>query len=328
MRPFRFALSLFALASSLAHPAAAQVFPQPGKPIIIVGGFPNGSGTDIYARRLAEPLGRAFGVSVIVDNRVGAGGNIAMDHAAKAEADGHTVLFATSAMLAINPALYARMPIDTMRDLAPVIALAEVPNALTVSPEKRPHFTDCKSVIAAAKARPGALNYASTGNGTSTHLAGAQFAAAAGVELVHVPYRGGPFAMQALLAGDVDIFLHQTPALVGPFRQGQVRLLGVTSREPLKAFPGVPTMAEACGLPGFVSTTWYLLAVPARTPEAIIARLERIVREVISAPDFVAWVEELGLTPMGHGPAEARALLVRDLASWAEVVRRAGARID
>ncbi|WP_114375234.1 Bug family tripartite tricarboxylate transporter substrate binding protein [Elioraea thermophila] len=255
MRPVRCALVLIALAALLIQPAAAQTFPQPGKPITIVGGFPNGSGTDIYSRRLADPLGRALGVSVIVDNRVGAGGNIAMDHVAKGEADGHTILFATSAMLAINPALYARMPIDTVRDLAPVIALAEVPNALTVAPEKRPQFTDCKAVIAAAKARPGALNYASTGNGTSTHLAGAQFAAAAGVEMVHVPYRGGPFAMQALLAGDVDIFLHQTPALVGPFRQGQVRLLGVTSRAPLKAFPGVPTMAEACGLPGFVSTT-------------------------------------------------------------------------
>lgn len=328
MRPVRFALALIALAGPLCQPAAAQAFPQAGKPITIVGGFPNGSGTDIYARRLADPLGRALGASVIVDNRVGAGGNIAMDQVAKAEADGHTILFATSAMLAINPALYARMPIDTMRDLAPVVALAEVPNALTVSPEKRPHFTDCRAVIAAAKARPGALNYASTGNGTSTHLAGAQFAAAAGLEMVHVPYRGGPFAMQALLAGDVDIFLHQTPALVGPFRQGQVRLLGVTSREPLKAFPGVPTMADACSLPGFASTTWYLLAVPARTPEAIIARLERAVRKVISAPDFVAWVEELGLTPMGQGPAEARVLLAKDLVTWAEVVRRAGARVD
>jgi len=321
--------TLLAAALLVASPAAvAQGFPQPGKPVTIVGGFPNGSGTDIYSRRLAEPLARALGVPVVIDNRAGAGGNIAMDHVAKSAPDGHTVLMGTSAMIAINPALYARMPIDTMRDLAPVLALADVPNALTVSPERRPQFTDCRAVIAAAKAEPGRLNYASTGNGASTHLAGAQFAMAAGIEMVHVPYRGGPFAMTALLGGEVDIFLHQTLALVGPHRQGQVRLLGVTSRARVPGFPDVPTMAEACGLPGFETTTWYVLAAPAATPPAVIARLAEAVRTIIDAPDFVAWVHEQGMTPMREGPAEARALLAADLPKWAEVVRRSGARID
>jgi tripartite-type tricarboxylate transporter receptor subunit TctC len=320
---------LAAAALFLASPlAAAQGFPQTGKPVTIVGGFPNGSGTDIYSRRLAEPLARALGVAVVIDNRAGAGGNIAMEHVAKSAPDGHTLLMGTSAMLAINPALYPRMPLDTMRDLAPVLALADVPNALTVAPERRPQFTDCRAVIAAAKAAPGRLNYASTGNGASTHLAGAQFATAAGIELVHVPYRGGPFAMTALLAGEVDIFLHQTPALVGPYRQGQVRLLGVTSRAHVPGFPDVPTMAEACGLPGFETTTWYVLAAPAATPPAVIARLAEAVRGIIDAPDFVAWVQEQGMTPMREGPAEARALLAADLPKWAEVVRRSGARVD
>lgn len=321
---------LFAAALALALPSSglAQGFPVAGKPLTLVGGFPNGSGTDIYSRKLAEPLARALGMPVVVDNRVGAGGNIAMEHVAKSAPDGHTVLMGTSAMLAINPALYARMPIDTMKDLTPVIALADVPNALTVSPERRPQFTDCRAVIAAAKAQPGRLNYASTGNGASTHLAGAQFAAAAGLEMVHVPYRGGPFAMTALLAGEVDIFLHQTPALVGPYRQGQVRLLGVTSRARLPAFPDVPTMAEACGLPGFESTTWYLLAVPAATPAPIVSALAEAVRKVIDEPAFVAWVQEQGLTPMREGPGDARALLAADLPKWAEVVRRSGARVD
>ena len=325
----RLALALAAASLLASHAAeAAETFPVSGRPVTIIGGFPNGSGTDIYSRRLAEPLGRALGVAVVVDNRVGAGGNLAMDLVAKAAPDGHTLLMGTSAMLAINPSLYARMPIDTMRDLAPVIALADVPNALTVAPERRPQFTDCRSVIAAAKAQPGRLNYASTGNGTSTHLAGAQFAAAAGLELVHVPYRGGPFAMTALLAGEVDIFLHQTPALVGPYRQGQVRLLGVTSRERVPAFPDVPTMAEACYLPGFETPTWYLLAAPAATPPAIVAKLAAAVRKVIEEPSFVAWVQEQGLTPMGHGPAESRAMLAADLTKWAEIVRRSGARVD
>ncbi len=321
---------LVAAALSFVLPAAAgaQGFPGAGKPVTLIGGFPNGSGTDIYSRKLAEPLARALGVPVVVDNRVGAGGNIAMDHVAKAAPDGHTILMGTSAMLAINPALYPRMPIDTVRDLAPVLALADVPNALTVAPERRPQFTDCRAVIAAAKAQPGRLTYASTGNGTSTHLAGAQFAAAAGLDLVHVPYRGGPFAMTALLGGEVDIFLHQTPALVGPYRQGQVRLLGVTSRTRLAAFPDVQTMAEACDLPGFETTTWYLLAVPAATPAAIVERLAAEVRKVIDEPSFVAWVKEQGLTPMTGGPVEARALLAADLPKWAEVVRRSGARVD
>jgi tripartite-type tricarboxylate transporter receptor subunit TctC len=183
-------------------------------------------------------------------------------------------------------------------------------------------------VIAAAKARPGALNYASTGNGASTHLAGVQFAAAAGLEMVHVPYRGGPFAMTALLAGEVDIFLHQTVALVGPYRQGQVRLLGVTSKERLKAFPDVPTMAEACDLPGFSTTTWYLFAAPAATPARIVARLEEEIRRIILDPDFIAWVEGLGMTSLGQGPAEAKRMLEADLKMWGDVVRRSGARVD
>lgn len=323
-------LALLAAAMLLAAPAGAlaQGFPVSGKPVTIVGGFPNGSGTDIYSRRLAEPLSRALGVPVVVDNRVGAGGNIAMEHVAKATPDGHTILMGTSAMLAINPALYARMPIDTMRDLSPVIALADVPNALTVAPDRRPQFTDCRAVIAAARAEPGRLNYASTGNGASTHLAGAQFAAAAGVEMVHVPYRGGPFAMTALLAGEVDIFLHQTPALVGPYRQGQVRLLGVTSRVRLPGFPDVPTMAEACSLPGFATTTWYLLAAASATPPQVVERIASEVRRIISEPSFVEWVQEQGMTQMTEGPAEARALLAADLPVWAEVVRRSGARVD
>ncbi|GIX10819.1 tripartite tricarboxylate transporter substrate binding protein [Elioraea sp.] len=323
----RLALGL-ALAGLAAGPALAQQFPIAGKPVTIIGGFPNGAGTDIYSRKVAEPLSRALGVPVIVDNRVGAGGNIAMDHVAKAEPDGHTIMMATSAMLAINPALYARMPVDTMKDFVPIIALADVPNALTVAPSQRPNLTSCRAVIETAKANPGKLNYASTGNGASTHLAGAQFANAAGIDIVHVPYRGSPFAMTALLGGEVDIFLHQTPALVGPARQGQVRLLGVTSKERVKAFPDVPTMAEACNLPGFSTTTWYLFAAPARTPAPIVARLEQEIRRIISEPEFVAWVESLGMSPMGQGSAEARAMLERDLGIWAEVVKRSGARVD
>lgn len=308
--------------------AAAQEFPRPGTPVAIVGGFPNASGVDIYSRMIAERLAPALGVPVVVDNRVGASGNVAMEHVARSAPDGHTILFATSAMLAINPALYPRMPVDTGADFRPLMTLADVPNALAVSIERRPQFTDCQTVIAAARMMPGRMNYASTGNGASTHLAGAQFAVAAGLNLVHVPYRGGPFAVTALLAGEVDIFFHQTGAIMGAYRQGQVRLLGVTGAARVPALPEVPTIAEACNLPGFASTTWYGLVLPARTPDAIAARLYREIRAIVTEPGFERRIVDQGLTPMVEDEAATRARLAADLPAWRQVVRSSGARID
>lgn len=319
---------LAALAMLLPVAAGAQGFPIAGKPVTIVGGFPNGTGVDIYARMIAERLSPVIGVPVVVDNRVGAGGNIAMEHVSKQAPDGHTILFVTSAMLAINPALYARMPIDPQADLAPLMTLADVPNVLTVSIEKRPQFDSCEKVIAAARAAPGTLNYASTGNGASTHLAGAQFAMAAGLDLVHVPYRGGPFAMTALLAGEVDIFFYQTGPVIGAWKQGQVRLLGVTSAEPVGALPGVPTIAQACNLPGFASTTWYGLSLPKGVPQPVVDRLYREISTIVRAPDFNQRILDQALTPMVEGPAEMRARIERDLVEWREVVRKSGARVE
>lgn len=319
---------LLALAMLLPVCALAQQFPIPGKPVTIIEGFPNGSGVDIYARMIADRLSPALGVPVVVDNRIGAGGNLSMEYVSKQAPDGHTILFVTSAMLAINPALYARMPVDPQKALAPLMVLADVPNVLTVSTEKRPQFDTCPKVIAAAKVEPGKLNYASTGNGASTHLAGAQFAMAAGIDLVHVPYRGGPFAMTALLAGDVDIFFYQTAPVIGAWQQGQVRLLGVTSAGPVGALPGVPTIAEACNLPGFVSTTWYGLSLPVGVPQPIVDRLYREISTIVLAPDFNKRILDQALTPMVEGPEQMRARTERDLVHWAEIVRKSGARVE
>lgn len=316
------------LALLLPLGVAAQEFPIAGKPVVIMGGFPNGTGVDIYARMIAERLSPVLGVPVVADNRVGAGGNIAMEYVSKQAPDGHTILFVTSAMLAINPALYARMPVDPQTELAPLMTLADVPNVLTVSVEKRPQLDSCAKVIAAAKAAPGTFNYASTGNGASTHLAGAQFAMAAGLDLVHVPYRGGPFAMTALLAGDVDIFFYQTGPVIGAWKQGQVRLLGVTSAAPVGALPGVPTIAEACNLPGFVSTTWYGLSLPKGVPQPIVDRLYREISAIVTVPEFNQRILDQALTPMVEGPAEMRARTERDLVHWREIVRKSGARVE
>jgi tripartite-type tricarboxylate transporter receptor subunit TctC len=309
-----------------ALPAAAQ--PWPSRPLTIMSGFPNGSGIDIYARLLAEPLGRALDTTIVIDNRTGAGGNVASDLVAKARPDGAIVLFGTAGTHAINASLYRSLPFDVVADFAPVTLLADVPNVLIVSPEKRPQFSTCADVVRAARAAPGRLNYASTGNGASTHLAGAQFAMAAGIDVVHVPYRGGPFAMTALLSGEVDFFLHQTGPAIGPWQQGQVRALGVTLRQPVAAMPGVPTMELACSLPGFESTTWYGLFFPANTPDALVRRLNAAVVAIVRDPDFSAKLVALGLAPLTSTPEEMRRLQVADIAKWREIVQRSGARAE
>lgn len=318
-----------ALPLLLAAPALAQeAFPS--RPITILGGFPNGAGTDIYTRRMAEPLQRALGQPIVVDNRTGAGGNIASEFVSKARPDGYTLLIGTAGTHAINASLYRTLPFDVIRDFTPIAHLGDVPNVLTTSIERRPNLRSCADVLAAARARPQAISYASTGNGASTHLAGAQFAAAAGLDMLHIPYRGQPGAQGAILAGDVDIFFNQVGPALGSIQQGQTRALGVTTASRVAALPEVPTIAEACNLPGFVSTTWYGLFGPAGVPAAIVERINAAVQQVITAPDFVDWlVRNQGIAPAPvRTPAEFAAIQRRDVASWAEVVRRSGATVD
>jgi tripartite-type tricarboxylate transporter receptor subunit TctC len=319
------------LVAPLATPFLASAQEAwPSRPITLIGGFPNGSGVDIYQRKLAEPLGRALGQTVVIDNRTGAGGNLGSDFVAKARPDGYTLYFGTAGTHAINATLYRRLPFDVVRDFTPISHLGDVPNILTVSAEQRPQYTDCTTLLAAARANPGKLNYASTGNGASTHLAAAQFATAAGIDLTHVPYRGQPGAQTALLAGDVDLFFNQTGPAIGAIRQGQVRGLAVTTERRLPSLPDVPTVAEACKLPGFVSTTWYGLFGPANLPAPILARLSAEVTKIVQDPEFTRWlVETQGITPPSVFTPDAFAAVQRaDITRWAEVVRRSGASVD
>ena len=327
----RTTLRLAALAA-LAFPAAAgaQEAPWPNRPITIMGGFPNGSGVDIYARKLAEPLSRALGVPVVVDNRTGAGGNIASEYVARARPDGYTFLLGTAGTHAINATLYSSLPFDPLKDVTHIALLGDVPNVLLVSPQHSPSLRSCADLIGAAKARPGQLNYASTGNGASTHLAGVQFAMAAGIDVLHIPYRGQGPAMLSLLSGETTFFFNQSGPSIGPSRQGQVRALAVSTRQRLGALPDVPTAEEACGLPGFESTTWYGLLAPPQLPAPIQERMAREVARIIGEPDFVAWLTETqGITPPADpGPAAFQRVHEQDIAHWAEIVRRSGARVD
>ena len=328
----RLAAPLALLAALLAPPcpAGAQEQPWPSRPITILGGFPNGSGVDIYARRLAEPLGRALGVPVVVDNRTGAGGNIASDLVAKARPDGYLFLLATAGTHAINASLYRTLPFDPLRDVTHIALLGDVPNLVLVNPERRPQYRSCADLLAAARARPGALNYGSTGNGASTHLAGAQFSVAAGIELTHVPYRGQPGAMGALLAGDTDVFFNQSGPSIGALQQGQVRALAVLTRRRLPALPDIPTVEEACGLPPFDSSTWYALLAPPGLPAPLRDRMNTEVARILRTEEFRRWlVDSQGISPPEDLSAEGfRRVHEADIARWAEIVRRSGARVD
>ncbi|WP_421988390.1 Bug family tripartite tricarboxylate transporter substrate binding protein [Roseococcus sp.] len=303
----------------------AQTFPVPGRPISILYGFPAGTPGDVYLRLSAPRLSAALGVPVTVESRVGATGNIAAEAVARAPADGHTVLLATTSLTATNP-LLLHMPIDPMRDLLPVMRVFDAPNAFTVSTAARPQYTDCKAVMSALRAAPGRLNYASSGIGASTHLAAAQFLQATGLEAQHIPYRGGPAAMVALYQGDVDFFFYQSGTVVEDMRAGRVRILGITSAARHPQLPEIPTVAEACDLPGFVSTTWHGLMVPAGTPGVAVTRLAQEFAKVNAAPEIQARLVALGLTPLVSDPAEMQATTERDIRSWGEVVRRAGLR--
>jgi tripartite-type tricarboxylate transporter receptor subunit TctC len=327
------ALALPALAAAplAAVPAAAQQAPAwPNRPIEMVIGFPNSSGVGIYARRVADPLSRVLGQPVVVNPRTGAGGNVASDFVAKARPDGHVILFGTAGTHAINQTLYRRLPFDVLRDFTPIAHLGDVPNVLTTSTQYRPNYTTCQAVIADARARPGALNYGSTGNGASTHLAGARFAVAANLDMVHVPFTGQAGVVTALLGGQIDIFFNQTGPAIPMIQQGQVRGLAVTTLNRIPALPDVPTVAEACGLPGFESTTWYGIFGPAGLPDEITRKLNEEIVKIISEPEFRTWlIQDQGIDPPTvRTPEEFRAVQERDVGRWAQVVRDARATVD
>jgi len=325
----RFALPLLALLVPAISSAQAQDN-WPSRAITIYGGFPSGAGTDIYARKIAEPLSQALGVPVVVEPRTGAGGNIASELVAKARPDGYSLLLATAGTHAINAALYRSLTFDPFRDVTHIALLGDVPNVLLVNPVKYPGLGTCQDLITMAKAQPGRLNYSSTGNGASTHLAGVQFSGAAGLDVVHVPYRGQGPAMAALLAGEVAFFFNQSGPSIGAVQQGQVRALAVSTPARLPALPDVPTVAEGCGLPGFSSSTWYGLLAPPNLPAPIQTRISQEVIRIISQPEFRQWlVTSQGITPAEDpSPAAFRRVHEADMGRWAEVVRQSGATVD
>ena len=313
-------LSLLLL--TLAGLSHAQTWPT--RPIRLVVPFAAGGTTSILGRAMADKLAPLLGQPVVVDNRPGAGGNVGMDAVAKSEPDGYTLLMGPIG-LAINPALYNKMSFDPIRDLAPIGLYAGVPNLLVVHPSVPAQ--SLKELIALFNANPGKYNYASNGNGTSSHLAAEMLKSSAGVDIVHIPYKGGAPAMADLLAGQVTMLFDQMPAVLPQVKGGKVRALGVSSAQRSAAAPEVPSLAEA-GLPGFDMTVWFGLLAPARTPPAVLQRVNAEMGKVLQDPEFRTFLAGLGVSPLGGSPDAFASFIQAETQRWAQVVKASGARID
>jgi tripartite-type tricarboxylate transporter receptor subunit TctC len=295
----------------------------PSKPVKVIVPFAAGGTTTILARLLAERIGQSMGQPFVVDNRPGAGGNVGMDLVAKAEPDGYTILMGPIG-LAINPALYAKMPFDPINHLAPIGLYAGVPNLLVVHPSVP--ASNVSELIAHAKANPGKLNYASNGNGTSSHLAAEMLKSAAGVEITHVPYKGGGPAMQDLIGGQVNMLFDQMPAVLPQVKGGRVRALGVSSEKRSAAAPEIPAIAES--IKGFDMTVWFGFLAPKGTPKDVVTRLNAEMIRALKDPAFQAQLAGMGVTPMPSSPEEFSDFLRKETTRWAKVVKDSGAKLD
>jgi tripartite-type tricarboxylate transporter receptor subunit TctC len=322
------ALALAAIAFA-ALPAAAQSA-WPNHPVKIVVPFPAGGTTDILARAIAPELSKAFGQQFIVDNRAGAGGNVGADIVAKSPADGYTLLMGTVGTHGINRALYTKMSYDPIKDFAPVTLVAGVPNVMVMQTEKARTMgiNSVADFIRHAKANPGRLNMASSGNGTSIHLAGELFKSMTGTYMVHFPYRGSGPAMLDLVGGTMDVMFDNLPSSMPQIKAGKLKALAVTSRQRSAALPDVPTVEEAAGLKGFDATSWFGLLAPAGTPPEIVNRIQQEVAKSLNTPAIKEKLLSQGAIPSGNTPAEFARHIDAEHKKWEPVVRTSGAKID
>jgi tripartite-type tricarboxylate transporter receptor subunit TctC len=312
----------------LATQAQTTEFPG-GKPITIVMTFPAGSGVDVVGRQIQEPLQKLLNTNIVIDYKAGAGGNIASELVSKSKPDGHTLVFATSGTHGINAALYKKLPFDVEADFTPIVPLVDVSNVLTINPEVV-NVKTLKEFVDLVKANPGKYNYASTGNGTGTHLAFAEFNTKAGLNLVHVPYKGGPEAMQAVLKGEVCCIMNQVQTVLPQYKANKVRLLGVTTPKRVSAVAEVPTISESgvAGLTGFTSYIWFGLIGPKGMDIAVVNQINSAVRKVLETPDMVQRLTSSGNSIRYETPEQFKNTVKTDRARWAEVVKAAGATID
>ena len=306
-------------------PLASLAADYPERPIKLIVPYPPGGTADVMARLVAAGA-KSLSQSVIVENKGGAGGNIAAEHVARAAPDGYTLIMGNAPILAINPSLYKKISFDPVKDFAPITPIAEVPLFLVVTPSSP--YKSVGDILAAAKKSPGGINYASGSVGSTTHLAMELFKSMAHVDLVHIPFKGSGPALTALVAGQVQIMFELMPSATPFVKAGQLRALAVTSSQRSENFPQLPTIAEQPGLDGFQVSSWFGVLAPAGTPRPVIDTLNAAFKKEVTAPEFKTRLEKLGAVPMSGGPKEFEELIKHELVKWAAVVKASGARVE
>lgn len=314
------AAAALAVAATLCH---AQSYPV--KPVRMIVPYPPGGGTDTFARTLGAKLTEAFGQQVVMDNRPGAGGVIGADVAAKSAPDGYTLLIGQASNLAINPNLRSKLPYDPVRDFAPVSLIAGSPSLLVVHPSLP--VRTVKDIVALARARPGAINYASAGNGTPGHLSAAYFTHIAKIDLVHVPYKGASPALMDVLAGHASLYFTSPVAAQPLVKAGRLRQIAVTSGTRFAPLPEVPTIAES-GYPEIDLVSWWGLLTPAGVPREIITRLHAETVKAMNAPDLKQRLARQGAAVMTNTPEQFAAFIKSEIGKWGKIVKASGAKVD
>lgn len=302
--------------------ATAQTYPA--KPVRILVGFPAGGPTDIVTRLIGPELSKALGQQVVIENRPGAGGVVATGQAAKAAPDGYTLVMGTIGNVAVAMSLHANLGYDTLRDLAPITQAVAVTSILVVHPSVPAR--NVKELLTLARAKPGHLNYASSGSGTVTHLAGELLKLTGKVNIVHVPYKGGAPALTALISGEVDMSYENSLIITPHIKSGKVRGLAVTSARRSKLLPDLPTIAET--LPGYAASGWYGLLAPAATPKPVIARLNAEVVKILRMPGITTRLLSQGAEPVGSSPEEFTAFIRGEIDKWATLVKAANMKTN
>ncbi|MFC4523792.1 tripartite tricarboxylate transporter substrate binding protein [Cupriavidus pinatubonensis] len=313
------------LSFALAFATAAAHAAYPDRAIRWVVPFPAGGAIDNIARTLGDDMSRTLGQPVVVENRPGAGGNIGAEMVARSPADGYTMIIVGNGM-SVNSALYGQLTYDPVKDFAPVSLLAVVPNVLVVNKNRRQEGT-VKEVIAHAKASPGKYTYASAGNGTSIHLAAALFNSMAGIDMLHIPYKGSGPAMSDMLGGQVDYMFDSITSAKPQIDAGKLRAIAVTTAKRSSALLNVPTVAEA-GLPGYELSPWFAAFVPAKTPQPVIESLNRAMLEALKKPEVQKRLALIGAEPIGSTPSALRDHLAKESQKWGALIRERGIRAD
>ncbi|MFF7057957.1 Bug family tripartite tricarboxylate transporter substrate binding protein [Achromobacter spanius] len=303
--------------------SAAQGYPD--KPIRLIVPFPPGGGTDVLAREAALKVAKNTGWNIVTENRPGSGGNIGVDNVAKSAPDGYSLVLGQTSNLAINPTLYAKLPYDPEKDLTAIGLIADAPLVLVV-PANSP-LKSFDDMIAAARAKPELLTYASSGNGTVAHLAAVQLQNAAGIKLTHIPYKGVAQASNDLIGGQIDMYLSSVPTLIGHIRNGKMRALAVTAAQRASDLPDVPTIAER-GYPGFEAVTWFGLAAPAGVPKEIVQRLNAEFNKALQTSDLSQKYQEQGARVLTSTPEDFAKLIHDDRIRWGKIVKDSGARVE